>query len=91
MAPVFEQAPALAGFECASEFAMLAPAGTPAPIIARLSEHVRAALAHPVLLTRLTEGGMEATPGTPEQWHAYLARENDKWRRVIQARGIRAG
>ncbi len=88
---IAEQHASLAGFECASEFAMLAPAGTPAPIIARLSEHVRAAMAHPTLLARLTEGGMEATPGTPEQWPAYLARENEKWGRVIRARGIRAG
>ncbi len=87
---IAEQHPSLAGFECASEFAMLAPAGTPGPIIARLSEHVRAAMAHPALLARLTEGGMEATPGTPEEWPAYLARENEKWGRVIRARGIRA-
>ena len=87
---IAEQLPSLAGFECASEFALLAPAGTPAPIVARLGEATRAALAHPPLLARLTEGGMEAIPGTPEEWPGYLARENDKWRRVIQARGIRA-
>ena len=91
VATIAEQHPSLAGFECASEFALLAPAATPAPIIARLSEAMRAAMAHPTLLARLTEGGMEATPGTPAEWPAYLARENDKWGRVIRARGIRAG
>ena len=86
---IAEQHPSLAGFECASEFALLAPAGTPAPIIARLSEQMRAAMAHPPLLARLHEGGMEAIPGTPEEWPAYLARDNEKWGRLIRARGIR--
>lgn len=90
VATIAEQHPTLGGFECASEFALLAPAGTPAVIINRLGEAVRAAMAHPPIVARLTEGGMESIPGTPEEWPAYLTRESDKWRRVIQARGIRA-
>ena len=87
---VAETMPALAGFECAAEFCMLAPPGTPPDIIARLHGGVVAALRHPEVAGRLADGAMEPIGATPEAWQPYLQRELDKWGNVVRIRGIRA-
>jgi tripartite-type tricarboxylate transporter receptor subunit TctC len=76
------------GFEATSDFALLAPAGTPAPIIARLSAGLQAAMANPELLERLRQNSIFPTPGTPEAFPAYLRAESEKWGELIRARGI---
>jgi tripartite-type tricarboxylate transporter receptor subunit TctC len=88
---VAETLPELVGFECAAEFCMLAPPGTPTEIIARLHGAVLAALRHPEVVGRLNEGAMEPVGAAPEAWEPYLRRELEKWGSVIRTRGIRAG
>jgi tripartite-type tricarboxylate transporter receptor subunit TctC len=87
---VAETMPQLAGFECAAEFCMLAPPGTPPEIISRLHAAVAAALRKPEVAARLNDGAMEPVGAGPEAWEPYLQRELDKWGGVIRARGIRA-
>jgi tripartite-type tricarboxylate transporter receptor subunit TctC len=88
---VAETMPQLAGFECAAEFCMLAPPGTPPEIVARLHGAIAAAMRHPEVVRRLTEGAMEPIAAAPEAWEPYLRRELDKWGNVVRTRGIRAG
>jgi tripartite-type tricarboxylate transporter receptor subunit TctC len=76
-------------YECATEFALLAPAGTPAPVLVRLHAAVAAALRAPEMQEKLAQQAVVATIGTPEEFPAYLARESAKWRDLIRARNIR--
>ncbi|HEY8611819.1 MAG TPA: tripartite tricarboxylate transporter substrate binding protein [Roseomonas sp.] len=78
----------LAGFECSSQFALLAPAGTPEPIIRKLNEAMLATLRDPEVLGRLQAAANTPTPSTPQEFPAYLAAESGKWGEVIRTRGI---
>jgi tripartite-type tricarboxylate transporter receptor subunit TctC len=76
------------GFEATSDFALLAPSGTPPALVARLAAATQAALRNPELLERLRQNAIVPTPGTPEAFPAYLAAESAKWGEVIRTRGI---
>jgi tripartite-type tricarboxylate transporter receptor subunit TctC len=63
----------LQGFECYTWNAILAPAGTPQPIVDRLSEAINKALADPAVFNRLQEAGIDPTPGsTPKQAAEFI-------------------
>ncbi len=76
------------GFEATSDFALLAPAGTPEPVIRQLSAGLAATMKNPEVLERLRQGSIFPTFGTPEQFPPYLAAESAKWGEVIRSRGI---
>ncbi|MFH5926535.1 Bug family tripartite tricarboxylate transporter substrate binding protein [Roseomonas xinghualingensis] len=78
----------LPGFECSSQFALLAPAGTPEPVIRKLSGAMLATLNDPDVLGRLRAAANTPTPGSPEEFPAYLQTESAKWGDVIRTRGI---
>lgn len=78
----------LPGYECASEFAILAPAGTPADVVARLSAATAATMQAQEVLDRLKQNSIFPDYGTAEAWPAYLAEESRKWGEVIRSRGI---
>jgi tripartite-type tricarboxylate transporter receptor subunit TctC len=78
----------LKGFECYTWNAILAPAGTPSPIVHRLNEAINAALADPAVLNRLQEAGIDPTPGsTPQQTVEFVIAELAKWAPIIKASG----
>jgi tripartite-type tricarboxylate transporter receptor subunit TctC len=78
------------GFECYTWNAILAPAKTPAPVIALLSEAINKALADPVILKRLQDVGVDPTPGgTPEKLAEFIKSELAKWAPIINASGAR--
>lgn len=76
------------GYEAGSWFGVLAPAGTPRPIITRLSKEVNAALAAPELNERLSAEGAEPAANTPEQFAAFIKAELVKWGKVTRAAKI---
>jgi len=78
----------LSGFDATLTYGLLAPAGTPKPIVERLNKELRAALADADVKKRIINEGGEPTPTTPEQHAAVIAREYDKWAAVIKAAGI---
>lgn len=80
----------LPGFECESHFALMAPAGTPEPIIRRLHAATVAAMRERDAVGRLRQAALLPAVGTPEEFAPYLARESEKWGDVIATRGIRA-
>ncbi|WP_439572880.1 tripartite tricarboxylate transporter substrate-binding protein [Phreatobacter sp.] len=74
--------------------AMLAPKGTPAPIVARLNEALRAALADANVRTRLADLGADLPAenlATPDGLRAFMEAEIAKWTPVIRAAGVTAG
>jgi tripartite-type tricarboxylate transporter receptor subunit TctC len=80
----------LPGFDAEAWFGLVAPAGTPAPIRARLEEAVGKVLAEPALRARFAQGGAEAGSRTGEAFGAFIVAERAKWGRVVQASGARA-
>jgi tripartite-type tricarboxylate transporter receptor subunit TctC len=69
-------------------FTMLAPRGTPQPIIARLNQELNAALADPTVRERFTEQGAEPAIFTPGELAKFIASEIVKWRDIITKAGI---
>src|SRR5262245_8202229 len=78
----------LKGFECYTWNAISGPAGTPQPVLDRLSNAVNKALADGAVLNRLQEVGIDPTPGsTPEKAAAFINAELAKWAPIIRASG----
>ena len=94
-APMLADVPTLAeagvpGFEIQSWFGLLAPAGTPAPIIARLNAETVKVLGRPDVQSTLGAQGLELAPGTPEQFAAHIKSEIAKFTRIARAANIKA-
>jgi tripartite-type tricarboxylate transporter receptor subunit TctC len=81
---------ALPGYELSPWFAVYVPANTPPSVISKLNQALLDALRKPEVRQRLALIGAEPVGSTPEQLHAHLKSEMDKWGRVITERGIRA-
>jgi len=78
----------LKGFECYTWNAILAPAGTPQPIVDKLSAAIIRALEDPTVLKRLQEAGVDPTPGRgAKETAAFIAAELAKWAPIIKASG----
>ncbi len=88
--PTIDEA-GLKGFESATDFAFMAPSGTPEPIIRTLHAATVAALAAPEVKQKVDAAGLITIAGSPADWPAYLAAEVEKWGRIIRERNIRAG
>ena len=79
----------LPGFALTSWNGVLAPAGTPKEIVARLNAELRAVLARPELRERLNVIGLEVMgSGTPEEFGSFLQIELDKWAKWVKDAGI---
>lgn len=78
----------LPGFDAVLSYGLVAPAGTPRPIIERLNKELRAALASEEVRRRLTQEGAEPQPTTPEEHAAVIDREETKWSTLIKSIGI---
>jgi tripartite-type tricarboxylate transporter receptor subunit TctC len=68
---------------------LLAPAGTPAPLIQQIQRDVAAALALPDVREKLAGMGMDIVPGTPEAFGSFLREDIETWRRVSRSAGIK--
>jgi tripartite-type tricarboxylate transporter receptor subunit TctC len=79
----------LPGFDATLSYGLLAPGGTPRPIIDRLNKELRAALASEDVRKRIILEGGEPEPTTPEEHAAIIDREATKWSAVIRQAGIK--
>jgi tripartite-type tricarboxylate transporter receptor subunit TctC len=78
----------LKGFECYTWNAILAPAGTPQPIVEKLNAAANKALADPSVIDSLTKTGVDPTPGsTPATTGDFVKAELAKWAPIIKASG----
>ena len=80
----------LPGFEASSWFGVLAPAGTPAPVVAKINADVNKWLQSPEARDQLLAQGANAAGGTPEQFAAHIRAETEKWAKVVKASGAKA-
>jgi tripartite-type tricarboxylate transporter receptor subunit TctC len=77
------------GVVCDNWAGVLAPAGTPAPVIAKFNAALVAALNDPGLQARLRESGTTPAPSSPEAFGAYLREEISRWAAVIKEKGLK--
>ena len=87
-----EGVPALAetyaGFDYSGWFAVLAPAGTPKDVIAKVNRDVNQVLADPEVAQRLRDLGVVTEPGSPEALNEFLAAERTRWTRLVKDIGL---
>ena len=72
------------GYEASIWFGIVAPAGTPAPVVARLSREIAQIVRTPAIRERFVPLGLDLIGGTPEEFAATMRSEIPKWARVLQ-------
>ena len=80
----------LPGYEASVWYGLLAPAGTPTEIATRLHAETVNLMKLPDTKSRLDGGGYDPAVSTPEQLGAHLRSEVEKWKKVVNALGLRA-
>jgi tripartite-type tricarboxylate transporter receptor subunit TctC len=76
------------GFEANNWNGFLVPAQTPQSVVNRLNKELASALLSPDTKDFLFKQGLDAAPGTPEEFASYMRSESAKWTKVIRAAGI---
>jgi tripartite-type tricarboxylate transporter receptor subunit TctC len=91
--PSFPDLPAIAeavpGYEVVNWFGILAPAGTPRAVVARLNKDFNDALAAPTLRQMLSAQGADAVGGTPEEFGGIIRADYLKWAKVVKESGAK--
>jgi tripartite-type tricarboxylate transporter receptor subunit TctC len=78
----------LPGFDASLYYGLAAPAGTPRPVIDRLNKALRDALASDEVKRQLGNDGTEITPGTPEDYAAFIDKDEKKWSQLLKVAGV---
>lgn len=76
------------GFEVVAWFGLMAPAGTPQDIVARLNTELGKILGDPAIRDRLAALGAEASPTSPQEFASFIAAETMKWAEVQKKANI---
>lgn len=92
--PVLPDVPTVAeagveGYEAQQWFGILAPAGTPRPVIDQIHKGIVASLKDPKIASQFTSSGGEVVGSSPDEFAAHIRSEMAKWARVIKASGIK--
>jgi tripartite-type tricarboxylate transporter receptor subunit TctC len=77
------------GYAVTNWYGMLAPAGTPRPVIERLHKEVVRVVSLPEVVKRFTADGADPHSNTPGEFAAHIKAETQKWARVIKEAGIK--
>ena len=80
----------LPGYDFAPEIGMLAPAGTPAPIVIRLAAEIARAAKNPDVAQRFQQLGIEPVGSTPEAYGARIRAAYDRYGQVVKIAGVKA-
>ncbi|MBY0268953.1 MAG: tripartite tricarboxylate transporter substrate binding protein [Burkholderiales bacterium] len=78
----------LPGFEYTTWYGMLAPAGTPKPVVARIYSDLSGLMRQPRIQERFSAQGLEIRATSPQDFGKYLASEVARWQQVVTAAGI---
>ena len=86
--PAITKTPALKDEVFDLWFGLLAPAGVPSEVIARVNTELNEVLKQPELREALLKQGMSVSPGTPAQFGAYIKADSQKYQKIIREAGI---
>jgi len=78
------------GYLAVNWYGLLAPAKTPAAVVARLNREFDAALKSPDIVKQLRASGIDASPSSPAEYLQYVRSEEKRWVPIIKAAGISA-
>src|ERR1700761_295634 len=78
----------LTGFEASLYYGLVAPAGTPQPVIDRLNKALQAALASDEVKKQLGADGTEITPTSPQDYADFIDKDEKKWSELVKASGV---
>lgn len=78
------------GYSATSWFGLLAPANTPAPVLAKLNASILKALADPDVKKKMAEQGAEPYGEKPEQFAEFIRSETAKWGKIVKQSGATA-
>jgi tripartite-type tricarboxylate transporter receptor subunit TctC len=81
----------VSGFEAEAWWGVLAPAGTPQPIIARMNAELARALKIPAVQERMVQMGVDVAASSPDDLGKFVANEVAKWGKVVRDNKIKAG
>ena len=84
-----EEAAGLKGFDATAWFGLLAPAGTPREVVAKVQLDVGKVVAQKDMQERFAQQGALVVGDTPEQFTAYIKSEIDKWTQVVKFAGAK--
>jgi tripartite-type tricarboxylate transporter receptor subunit TctC len=92
--PAFKGVPAIAetvpGYQVESWYALYAPAGTPADVIAKLNAAAAKAAHSPEFSKKVEQEGLLITAGAPAELEAYVRAEEARWRKIVKENNIKA-
>jgi len=77
-------------YDFSTWYGLLAPAGTSRTIVARLSDEAAKVLDEPETRERFSSDGIEPLKSSPEEFAAFLARDIERWAKVVKATGLHA-
>jgi tripartite-type tricarboxylate transporter receptor subunit TctC len=78
------------GFETSQWYGLNAPAKTPEPIVRRLAEAAAKAAKSPLVAERFKSDDAEPVGSTPQEYAAFIKKEQERWSKVVRAANIRA-
>jgi tripartite-type tricarboxylate transporter receptor subunit TctC len=79
----------LPGFDISTWFGLLAPAGTPPEVVAKWNADLVKALNAPDVREKMLAQGAEPSPTSPAEFAAFIARERDKYARIVKLSGAK--
>ena len=79
----------LPGFEASSWFALMAPAGLPKEVLARINAETARVMNLPDVREKLTQLGLDVAPGSPEALASHIQTETVKWAKVVKESGAK--
>lgn len=79
----------LSGYSAVTWNGILAPAGTPEPIVRQLNAAILRVLQQPAVVERLKGMGQEVVTSTPEEFARFIREETQKWQETIRSAGIK--
>jgi tripartite-type tricarboxylate transporter receptor subunit TctC len=87
--PTFDETPGLKGYSATGWQGILVPAGTPGPIVARLSDAIFKVMALPDVQAKFEVVGSTATPTKPDVFAAFMKSEIEKWTGIAKRANIK--
>jgi tripartite-type tricarboxylate transporter receptor subunit TctC len=92
--PAFKGVPTIAstvpGYSVESWYGFFVPAGTPAPVIAKLNAAIKKASQAPEFLQKVAQEGLTVTASDPAEFDRYVKAEEARWRKVVKENNIKS-